>query len=259
MILDDIIEKRKVQLAEEMKKISLDEMKALAFEVKPTDRSFFGALRGENISVIAEIKKASPSKGIISESFDFMSIATAYEKSNVNAISVLTEEFYFKGSSEILKQVRRVVNVPIIRKDFIIHEYQIYEAKVIGADAILLIVAVLPKDTIIRFMEIAKSLSLDCLVEVHDEGELQIALECGATIIGINNRNLKTFHVDIDTTKTLARLIPKDCIIVSESGISTNSDMKMLKECGVNAVLIGETLMKSKDIEKDLAALRDNL
>jgi indole-3-glycerol phosphate synthase len=259
MILDEIIIKRKEQLEREKAVISLCEMIELAkgSNYKPVDLK--NAIKKDNLSVIAEVKKASPSKGIISEQFNPVEIATEYQKSGANAVSCLTEEYYFKGSSNYLKEIRKHISIPILRKDFIIDEYQIYEARVIGADAILLIAAILDTETLIKFKGIADSLNLSCLFEVHNNEELESVKKVGAEIIGINNRNLKTFDVSLDTTKSLAELISKDCVIVSESGIKNNDDMKTVRSFGADAVLIGETFMRSESIEKTMAELRADI
>lgn len=256
MILDDIIEKRKLQLEKEMAKTPFDEMKmqALNTQFKPID--FKKAITGKDLRVICEVKKASPSKGLIRPDFHPIEIAKEYESAGADAISCLTEEHYFQGSSEYLKSIAECVDIPILRKDFIIDEYQIYEARAIDASAILLIAAVLDEETLSRFYQLAASLSLDCLVEVHNESELEKALNIGADIIGINNRNLKTFEVDLNTTGRLANNIPKDKIIVSESGIKNNKDMKAVRSLGASAVLIGETLMRSENISTTLKELR---
>lgn len=259
MILDEIIEKRKIQLENEKAKIPLDEMKKLADSTITKTKDFKAALSGDNLSVICEVKKASPSKGLIRPDFQPLKIAMEYESAGANAISCLTEEHYFKGSSEYLREISDNVNIPILRKDFIIDEYQIYEARAIGASAILLIAAVLDEETLLRFYKLASSLSLQSLVEVHNESELQKALNIGAEIIGINNRNLKTFDVDLNTTGKLASLIPDGKLIVSESGIKNNADMKAVHNLGASAVLIGETLMRSDDINKTLKELRENV
>lgn len=285
MILDDIVAKRREQLAREMELISLDEIIKICgagiesesvmsnrgdrIEVdleiktraKPKLKRFYNAIKcGQlgRLAIISEVKKASPSKGIIKEDFNPVEIAVTYENAGAEAISVLTEEYYFKGCSQYLKQIKQAISIPILRKDFIIDEYQIYEAKAIGADAILLIVAILNKETLEKFLALAAGLQLDCLVEVHDKMELEIAISCGAGIIGINNRNLKTFEVSLETTKRLVSHIPDkyECLVVSESGISTNNDMKELKACGANAVLVGETLMRSGNVKETLNALR---
>lgn len=259
MILDEIIEKRKLQLEKEKAINSLETMKMLAFAIETPTKSFKKALAFETLAVICEVKKASPSKGLIRKKFEPVEIAKEYETAGANAISCLTEEYYFQGSSEYLKEIRKSVNIPILRKDFIFDEYQIYEARVMGADAILLIAGVLDTQKLIEFSRIAKSLGLDCLVEVHNKEELVFALEANAEIIGINNRNLKTFDVDLETTKRLSKLIPKGKIIVSESGIATNADMKSAKQFGANAVLIGETLMRSDSISNTIKQLRESV
>lgn len=256
MILDEIIEKRKLQLEKEMAKVSFENIKKEALNTDLNKRDFKSAISGDNLSVICEVKKASPSKGLIRPDFHPVEIAREYESAGADAISCLTEEHYFQGSSEYLKSIAECVNIPILRKDFIIDEYQIYEARAIGASAILLIAAVLDEETLSRFYKLASSLSLDCLVEVHNESELEKALNIGADIIGINNRNLKTFNVDLNTTGRLATLIPKDKVIVSESGIKDNIDMKAVRSLGASAVLIGETLMRSNNISTTLKELR---
>ncbi|MDE4541625.1 indole-3-glycerol phosphate synthase TrpC [Thermoanaerobacterium sp. R66] len=241
MILDDIIFKKKKQV--EMKKIEkpLDD---ILKEIKNDKdvRNFKEALRSDDISIIAEIKKASPSKGIILDDFDHIKIAKLYEDINVEAISVLTEKNYFKGDDAYINDVKKITSKPILRKDFIFDEYQIYESKLIGADAVLLIVAVLGDD-LKKFYDTAKKIGLDAIVEVHDERELEIALNANVDILGINNRDLKDFRVDLKTTERLIRYVPSGVLLVSESGIKTPDDVKFLKSLGVNAVLIGETFM----------------
>lgn len=266
MILDDIIAKRLNQLKREKRLISLPEMKLLASKAQKT-RNFKSALKKKNLSIIAEVKKASPSKGVICENFDPMMIARAYEKAGADAISVLTEKNYFQGSSDYLSEIKKITSVPVLRKDFIIDEYQIYESKYIGADAILLIAALLDTKKISEFCKIADSLGLACLVEVHNEAELKSALLARCDIIGINNRNLKTFEVNLDITKTLAKNIENNVLLVSESGIKTNDDMRIVKSSGANAVLIGEAFMKKitshKSIEEaifsEMKLLRENI
>jgi indole-3-glycerol phosphate synthase len=242
MILEKIVEAKREQLEAEKAQRTLEEMKE---NIKPRKiRDFEAALMGEDISIIAEIKKASPSKGVIIENFDHRSIAKVYEEINIDAISVLTEKQFFKGNDEYLKEVREISHKPLLRKDFIIEEYQIYQALEIGADAILLIAAIL-QGKLKSFYELATSLGLHVLIEVHNEEELEEALESGGRIIGINNRNLKTFEVSLKHTEELMKRIPKDKIVVSESGISTEEDIKFLKALGVNAVLVGETFMRT--------------
>ncbi len=214
---------------------------------------------GKSVNVIAEVKKASPSKGIIAEDFPYMDIAKDYEIGKASAISVLTEPKYFKGDNRYLKDIKDSVSCPILRKDFIIDEWQIYEAKTIGADAILLIVAGLSKSQIKEYLELATSLNLEVLVETHDESEVGTALEIGASIIGINNRNLKTFDVSLEITHRLRKLIPQEKICVSESGINTREDMIRLQEIGCDAALIGESLMRAKDRPGHLGYLRGEI
>lgn len=248
MILDDIKAYRKEQLKREKEKTPFDEIKKAAEKINVPCKDFLGALSCGDISVIAEVKKASPSKGVIQPNFDPINTAIAYKKAGAAAISCLTEEHYFQGSSEYLRGIREKVDLPILRKDFIFDPYQIYEARVIGADAILLIAAMLDKNTIKEYRKIAEDLGLQVLAESHNEEELEKVLEAGCTITGINNRNLKTFEVSLGTTQRLSRLIPSDCTIVAESGIKNSEDVKFLKSCGAKAFLIGETLMRSGDI-----------
>jgi len=200
------------------------------------------------INLIAEIKKASPSKGLICEEFDLLSIAKIYDEQNATAISILTEDKYFLGKPSYIIKVSEVVDLPILMKDFFINEGQIYEARYYGASAILLIAAVLKPNELKALLDLATKMDLDCLVEVHDQEELKIALDCGADIIGVNNRNLKTFEVNMKTCLELIPQIPKDHVIVAESGIQTHDHVLQLKEAGANAVLIGETFMKESDI-----------
>lgn len=256
MILDDIVEKRRQQLIREKQKISPEEMQKHALAEKRPVLDFYGALKMEGLSVIAEVKKASPSKGVIREDFRPTEFAKAYEKGGAAAISCLTEEFYFQGNSEYLKEVRKATGLPILRKDFIVDPYQIYEARVIGADAVLLIAALLDTETLVSFMSIAKSLGLHCLIEVHNEAELQSAMKAGAEIIGINNRDLKTFRVSLEATKMLAEQLPQKVVKVSESGIGSREDVETVRQYGADAVLIGETLMRSRDMAAKLRQLR---
>ena len=212
-------------------------------------RDFGRALNKNGLSIIAEVKKASPSKGLIDPNFDPIKTALNYEKYSVDAISVLTEKKYFLGDNKNIRLVKENTSMPILRKDFIIDKYQIYQSVSLGADAILLIAAVL-KDKLKSYYDLASSLGLHCLVEVHDQSEIAIALECGCKIIGINNRNLNNFYVDIHTTENLMKYIPKDKIVVSESGISSINDVKYLKSIGASAVLIGESFMRNPDSVK---------
>lgn len=260
MILDEIIAKRRIQLEKEIAARPFDEVKAAAEKCGRAPISFKDALKGGGrLSVISEVKKASPSKGLIQPDFDPVKIAVTYEKSGADAISCLTEEFYFQGSSEYFKAIRAEVSLPMIRKDFIFDPYQIYEAKIIGADAVLLIAAVLDNAKLKEYKLIADSLGLDVLAETHSKEELDRVLAADLDIIGINNRNLKTFDVTLDTTAKLAGFIPDGKVIVSESGIKDNNDMKAVRSYGADAVLIGETLMRSDDIADTLERLRDGV
>ena len=211
-------------------------------------------LAGE-IAVIAEVKKASPSAGIIAADFNPLSQAREYARGGAHALSILTDKVYFHGSLAYLRQVREQVDLPLLRKDFILHELQVYESVVAGADAILLIVASLEDDRLRALYDLAKTCQLDVLVEVHDLREMDRALELGADLIGINNRNLKTFQVDLATTEELAEEIPNDTIGVSESGIRTAEDVRRVRAAGINAVLVGETLMRAKNVPQKLQEL----
>lgn len=260
MILDEIVEKRKIQLEREMAAADIETVKKAAERLDRQCIIFKNALaKPDRLSVISEVKKASPSKGLIQPNFDPVKIAKEYETCGADAVSCLTEEHYFQGSSEYFKSIRQAIGLPMIRKDFIIDEYQIYEARLMGADAILLIAAVLDDEKLKRFSDTAHSLGLDILAETHDESELERVLALDFDIIGINNRNLKTFEVTLETTARLAGMIPEGKVIVSESGIRDNTDMKTVRSYGADAVLIGETLMRSGNIGATLTALRENV
>lgn len=257
MILDDIVAKQKIRIEHEKKEKSIEILKQEVLTLPLSENFFFeDSLKNKDFAFICEIKKASPSKGIIVEEFPYTEIAQEYEQAGAAAISVLTEPNFFKGNDIFLKDVADIVNIPVLRKDFIIDEYQIYQAKLIGADAILLICAILDETTLNKFLNIAKSLKLSCLVETHNEDEIKKALNSGAGIIGINNRDLKTFTVDINTSLKLRKLIPDNKILISESGIKTAQDIKMLKNAGFNGALIGESMMLSKDKKQFLSELR---
>ena len=217
---------------------------------------FEKALRKEKLSFICEIKKASPSKGVLVEKFPYLQIAKDYEQAGADAISCLTEPYYFKGSNVYLQEIANTVSIPVLRKDFTISSYMVYEAKVLGASAILLICSLLSEEKLKQYLEIAHTLGLSALVEVHTANEIEKALRCGAKIIGVNNRDLKTFHVDTANSETLRKYVPKDCIFVSESGIQTPKDITKLKEIGTDAVLIGETLMKAQNKKEMLQYLQ---
>ncbi|MEK6656782.1 MAG: indole-3-glycerol phosphate synthase TrpC [Nitrospirota bacterium] len=259
MILDEIVSNKKEELKNRKISLPLSELKA-RIKDSPDTKGFKSAIqRGEKkdapVRLIAEIKKASPSKGIIREDFNPQKIAWIYEEAGASAISVLTEEKYFLGNIEYLSQVRNVVKIPILRKDFIIDHYQIYEARAFGADAVLLIASILDKTQIDEYLGNAKDLNMDAIVEVHDKKELEKALQTGADIIGINNRDLMTFKIDIGTTYRLKDEIPKDKVIVSESGINNRYDIVQMQKAGVDAVLIGTALMREEDIAKKIREL----
>ena len=252
MILDDIIAKKKIRVDKRKKEIPIKELEKQALAKVKVEREsnyenpFKSALKKEGLSVIGEFKKASPSKGVIVENFDIKEILNYYTYLGVDAFSILTEEDFFLGCDEYLKEIRRISHTPILRKDFIIDFYQIYEAKVLGAHGILLIVSALGK-SLGKFYKEAKRFDLEPLVEVHNKEELDLALKYDCEIIGINNRNLNTFNVTLDTTKELIDSIPKDKVIVAESGIMSIEDLKMMQEFGADAVLIGELFMRNID------------
>lgn len=242
MILDEIVAVKRKQLELEKGARPLNHL-IKEFKIREV-RDFEASLKGHGISIIAEIKKASPSKGVIIENFNHKSIGRIYEEIDIDAISILTEEHFFKGNNEYIKDVKEITSKPILRKDFIIDEYQIYQAYEIGADAILLIAAILA-GRLKSFYELATSLGLHVLIEVHNERELDEALQTGGRIIGINNRDLKSFQVNLKYTEELIKYIPKDRIVVSESGIATSKDIKYLESLGAKAVLIGESFMRN--------------
>ena len=257
MILDDIVANKIPEVEKRKRELPLEELKKqLQEQSSPLD--FISALRGDRIKLIAEVKKASPSKGVICEDFNPVDIAQTYASNGAAAISVLTDDKYFMGSLEYLRNIRKALDtpVPLLRKDFILDEYQVYEARAAGADAILLIVAILEPEKLSELLELSHRLGMKCLVETHNENECKVAIDSGARIIGINNRDLKTFTVDLETTGKLRHLIPSDRIVVSESGIKSRNDIERLKGWDVDAVLIGESLMASTDIA---AAMREFL
>lgn len=296
MILDEIAAKTKERVAEQKKKVPLEEMKRQALDIvaRETDNGsspyskfpFRDNLAADGISFICEVKKASPSKGLIAPDFPYVEIAKEYEAAGASAISVLTEPFYFQGSNQFLMDIKKEVNIPLLRKDFTVDEYMIYEAKVIGASAVLLICAILDDEQLASYLQLAHELGMSALVEAHDEDEVRRAIACGAGIIGVNNRDLRTFTVDIMNSVRLRKLIPDmvpakrspmkesakgstkgsgpfvECsvhqkmVYVSESGIKTKEDIDRLKANGTDAVLIGETFMRSSDKKKLFAELR---
>jgi indole-3-glycerol phosphate synthase len=257
MILDKIVADVKIDLAGKKKLVSLAEMKKRA-SMQPPPLDFAGALRSNKVRLIAEVKKASPSKGIICPDFNPVNIAKIYADNGAAAISVLTEPKYFLGSPDYLLDIKKALAakpLPLLRKDFIFGTYQVYEARAYGADCLLLIVAILSPAQLSELLQLSQQLGMMNLVEVHNTAELEIALNSGAPVIGINNRDLNTFKVDLKTTSTLRPLIPIDRLVVSESGIKTLKDMEKLQEWGVNAALIGEALMTSPDIAAKMKEL----
>ena len=256
MILDKIIEATKIRVAQEKQVESPESVKAAALAL-PSDTGFpfEAALRQQDFNFICEVKKASPSKGIIAEHFPYLEIAKEYEVAGAAAISVLTEPDFFKGDKKYLQEIASTVKIPVLRKDFIIDEYQIYQAKVWGASAILLICACLDVPTLTKFRGLADSLGLSSLVEAHDEHEVQMAIDCGARIIGVNNRNLKDFTVDVQNSVRLRNLVQDDVIFVSESGLETPEDIQVLRDNNIGVALMGETFMRSPNKVEKLAYL----
>lgn len=256
-ILHTIAEATRIRVANAKKVHSLEEVKekALAMDVN-TGFPFERALAKEHMSFICECKKASPSKGIIAEEFEYIQIAKDYEKAGASCISVLTEPQWFMGRNEYLQEITANVSVPCIRKDFTVDEYMIYEAKLLGASAVLLICSILDEDTIRNYIRVADSLGLSALVETHDENEIAMAVRAGARIIGVNNRNLKNFTVDISNSLRLRKLVPRNILFVAESGIKTRQDIVCLEEGFVDGVLIGETLMRADNKQEIMDELK---
>ncbi len=261
MILDTIAQSTRERVARAKQIVPFDVVreKALALaKAEPQENRFRfeAALKGSDIAFICEVKKASPSKGVIAEDFPYVRIARDYEQAGAAAISVLTEPQYFLGNDAYLTEIRRAVTLPVLRKDFTVDDYQIYEAKVIGADSVLLICALLDTSTLRRSLTVCETLGLSAIVEAHTEGEVQSALNAGARIVGVNNRNLKTFEVNIETSLRLRALVPPEVLFIAESGIKTAQDIARLRDAGVNAALVGETLMRSPDKRAMLNALK---
>lgn len=257
MILDQIVADKQLELEARKRAIPIFELEKEALRQPPV-LDFAAALRGKGVRVIAEVKRASPSKGVIRAHFDPVEIAKIYAANGASAISVLTEVRYFQGGLSYIQEIKAALGdrqIPLLRKDFLTDPYQIYESRASGADALLLIVAILPAAKLAELLGLSHKLGMSCLVEVHNEAELKIALESKARIIGINNRDLNTFETDLDTTRRLRPLVPKDRIVVSESGIKDRSDIEKLGGWGVDAVLIGESLMASRDIAAKMKEL----
>lgn len=257
MILEEIAARTVQRVAEEKAAVPLSEMKKRAEALDAnTGFPFRKALSGDEISFICEVKRASPSKGLIAPDFPYLDIARDYERAGASAISCLTEPFWFKGRDEYLAEISNAVTIPVLRKDFTVDEYMIYQAKTLGASAVLLICSILSKEQLSEYLGIAHSLGLSALVEAHDKDEVRTALSVGAGIIGVNNRDLRTFTVDINNSARLRKLVPPEILFVSESGIKTAADIEALRSNGTNAVLIGETLMRSPDKKAALDELR---
>ncbi len=245
-ILDELADFARIRVEEYKKHVSETEMKAAALALPKGDFAFEKALAGTALSIIAECKKASPSKGLIAQDFPYLTIAKEYESAGADCISVLTEPKWFLGSDAYLKEIAAAVQTPCIRKDFTVDPYMIYQAKMLGAKAVLLICSILSAEEIREYIGICDALGISALVEAHDADEVRMAVSCGARIIGVNNRNLKNFQVDTANAMNLRSLVPDDVVFVSESGIAEPADVKPLKEMGVNAVLVGEMLMRSE-------------
>lgn len=255
-ILDQLAGYARERTQQAKRKLPLDDMKRQALSLPKGSFAFENALKKPGISFICECKKASPSKGLIAPEFPYLQIAKAYEAAGADCISVLTEPKWFLGSDQYLREIASAVSIPCLRKDFTVDEYMIYEAKVLGASAVLLICSILSEAQGKEYIHVCDELGLSALVEAHDEKEVSAAVRAGARIIGVNNRNLKDFSVDTDNSRRLRELIPKDVLFVSESGVSSAGDVAKLREIGADAVLIGETLMRAPDKKGKLRELR---
>lgn len=255
-ILDQLAEHARERVNEAKREVSLEEVRQRALSMQKGSFAFEKALKKDGISFICECKKASPSKGLIAPEFPYLQIAEEYEAAGADGISVLTEPKWFLGRDEYLREIADTVSIPCLRKDFTVDEYMIYEAKALGASAVLLICSILGESEIREYIQICDELGLSALVETHDEREVQMALDAGARVIGVNNRNLKDFSVNTDNSRRLRELIPSEVLFVSESGVQTAEDVAALRKIGADAVLIGETLMRATDKKAKLAELR---
>ena len=255
-VLDTLAQSARERVDEAKKAVSFEQVKQSALSLPKGKYEFEGALGGTGISFICECKKASPSKGIISQDFPYLDIARKYEAAGADCISVLTEQTQFLGSSEYLRQIAAEVKTPCLRKDFTVDGYMIYEAKVLGAKAVLLICSILSPSQLEEYLQICGTLGLSALVEAHDKDEVRAAVSAGARLIGVNNRNLADFTVDTDNSARLRELVPDDVLFVSESGVKTRADVERLEQIGADAVLIGETLMRADNIAAKLRELR---
>jgi indole-3-glycerol phosphate synthase len=256
MVLDDIVKAKMKELARRKRSVSLSRMKERAVQRGVKTLDFAAALKGDGVQLIAEVKRSSPSKGMLCPDLDHVELARTYVANGAAAVSVLTEEQYFGGSPEQLAEVKAAIGqVPVLMKDFIFEPYQIYECRACGADALLLIAAMLSSLQLEELLSLSRALGMRCLVEVHDEEELERALSCGAMILGINNRDLRTFKVNLETTGRLRPLIPPDRVVVSESGIRSRDDVERMRGWGVDAVLVGETLVTAPDVAAKMREL----
>ncbi|MCR5528505.1 MAG: indole-3-glycerol phosphate synthase TrpC [Saccharofermentans sp.] len=258
-ILDELAAYARVRTEANKAKLSLADLRRQAEAMPCSEFRFEKALAKEGMSFICECKKASPSKGVIAEDFPYLEIAKSYEAAGADCISVLTEPKWFLGSDEYLKEITSSVKTPCIRKDFTVDEYMIYEAKVLGASAVLLICSILPTDVIKEYIDICDSMGMSAIVETHNEDEITSALDAGARIVGVNNRNLKDFTVDTGNSANLRKLVPSDILFVAESGIKTHEEVAALKAIGADAVLVGETLMRAEDKKAMLNTLKGDL
>ncbi len=256
MILDKLVESTRIRVEQEKRDIPLKIVKEKALKMEKGNFSFEKVIAEDEISFICEIKKASPSKGVIAEEFPYIQIAKEYEGAGASCISVLTEPDYFKGDKKYLEEISRNVTIPLLRKDFVIDEYMIYDAKIHGASCVLLICSILGKKELEKYIQICDDLGMSALVEAHDEEEVNMAVDAGARMIGVNNRDLKTFTVDLANSERLRKKVPDHILFVAESGIRTGEDIQRLKKADVNGVLIGETLMRAENKKEMLQALK---
>lgn len=255
-ILDQLADYARERVSKAKQQVSFEEIKRQALSLPKMPFTFENALKKDGISFICECKKASPSKGLIAPDFPYLQIAKEYEAAGADCISVLTEPKWFLGSDEYLREIAGAVSIPCLRKDFTVEPYMIYEARLLGASAVLLICSILGEEQIKEYIAVCDELGLSALVEAHDETEVEMALRAGARIIGVNNRNLKDFSVDTGNSQRLRKMIPQNVLFVSESGVSTGEDVRNLQEIGADAVLIGETLMRAADKKAKLMQLR---
>lgn len=259
MILDQLAAHARERVQRAKEKLPLKEIIQQAEACPPSPYDFEQAMAQEDLSIIAEVKKASPSKGVISADFPYLDIAQAYQEGEVSALSVLTEDKYFLGSNDIFTAIRQQVQLPMLRKDFTVDAYQIYESKLLGADAVLIICSLLDQDLgrLKDYLALCQDLSLAALVEAHDEEEIELAMEAGARMIGVNNRNLKDFSVDFNHAKELKKQVPEDLLFIAESGVRTASDVQAVAQMGADGVLIGEALMRAEDISQQVQAFKE--